>query len=259
MIVVPDEIPADSPLVRPTLTVNVRLKGKEIVDASLNPASRIFFEKIASELAHTRQHGPSSSMEPPEDHLMTACTHAEDGQASPEASSADSGDEYETVEVPLVFDSQFFRMLHTDVNGIDDLQAEEQQRMNAEITDLGKEIALVTKPTRFHKTDLEPWRYILELYVEAEVFFATQEQTHGTRSSQNALTQLQWFQSQVEKKKFAKQFRIQASQAAFARFLRLNANLLKYLQFQELNQLAVRKILKSKKGHTHLVDLQPFR
>lgn len=239
------KVPADSQLVRPTLTVNVRLKGKEIIDASLNPASRVFFEKIASELASTRGDGSSSGTETAEDSVMTNGDSTEDSPSPSEAWGADSS-EYKTVEVPLVFDSQFFNMLHADVNGIDDLQAEEQQKMNQEITNLGQEIAQVTKPTRFHRTDLQPWRYILELYVEAEVFFATQEQTHGTRSSQNALKQLQWFQNQVEAKRLVKQFKLSSSKAAFGRFVHLNASLLKYLQFQELNQLAVRKILKSK-------------
>lgn len=175
---------------------------------------------------------------------MAAGFPPEDSQALPEDWNADYSD-CETVEVPLTFDSQFFNTLHTDINGIGDLQEAEQQKMNMEIINLGQDLALVTKPSRFHKTDLEPWRHILELYVEAEVFFATREQTHGTRSSQNALKQLQWFQSQVETKEFAKHFKLRSSQSAFVRFLHLNASLVKYLQFRELNQLAVRKILKS--------------
>ena len=169
---------------KPTLTVDVRLKGKEIIDASLNPASRLFFEKIASELSPRRdssanQEGYLGQVE--QRHVLT--------EAEPESSASfvqdDDSRDYETVEVPLVFDSQFFEILHADVNSIDNLQEAEQRKMNQEITELGGELALVTKPSRFHKTDLEPWRYILELYVEAEVFFATREQTHGTRTSQD--------------------------------------------------------------------------
>lgn len=247
----------DCQIIRPTLTVDVRLKGKEIVDASLNPASRIFFEKIAAELAPARGRSLSGHAAASGDQDVATDSRFEDGRAGPEPGVVDHGD-CETVEVPLVFDSQFFRMLHTDVSGIDGLQEQEQQRMNQEITNLGQELALVTKPSRFHRTDLEPWRHILELYVEAEVFFATREQAHGTRSSQNALKQLKWFQDQVEKEEYAKKFKLRPSQAAFGRFLRLNASLVKYLQFRELNQLAVRKILKKFDKRTSFHISQSF-
>lgn len=249
------QVEADAQVVRPTLTVNVRLKGSEIVDASLNPASRLFFEKIASELASTRQSSSDDDMDDIGNRATRTSEATKQGQVVLDETT-ENGD-FETIEVPLVFDSQFFEILHSDVNSIDNLQAKEQKKMHQEITDLGSELSQITKPSRFHKTDLEPWRYILELYVDAEVFFATREQDHGARSSQQALKQLQWFQTQVEKKKFTKNFKLHESQAAFVRFLHLNASLLKYLQFQELNQLAVRKILKSMlsmffKAHIHL-------
>lgn len=225
------------------LTVDVSLKDREIIDASLTPASRLFFERIASELTSVQQHGtPDHGREVHDDQSTDGDEIIEDDFPVPTATHHNG---CETIEVPLVFDSQFFRILHNDVNSIDDLQATEKKKMNQEITDLGTEISQVTKPTRFSKTDLEPWRHILELYVDAEVFFATQEQTHGARSSKEALKQLQFFQSEVEKKQFVRNFKLRESQVAFVRFLRLNASLLKYLQFQELNQLAVRKILKS--------------
>lgn len=143
-------------------------------------------------------------------------------------------------------DGQFFTLLQSDVNNIDAIQAKEQRYMSQEIVELGNEISLVTKPSRFTKSDLTRWRYIFELYLDAEVFFATHEQDHGSRSSQTALKQLQWFQAEVEKRHLAKSFKLHESQRAFTRFIRLNASLLKNLQFQELNQLAVLKILKSK-------------
>jgi E3 ubiquitin-protein ligase BAH len=154
-------------------------------------------------------------------------------------------DTYETIEVPLVFDGEFFDILQSDVNNLDVLQAEEEEKMKAEIVDLGKEVAQVAKPSRFSKSDLTRWRNIFELYLDAEVFFATHENDHGSRSSQIALKKLKWFQDQVASRGLANEFKLPESRAAFTRFMSLNASLLKNLQFQELNKLAVTKILKS--------------
>jgi E3 ubiquitin-protein ligase BAH len=153
---------------------------------------------------------------------------------------------YEVIELPLVFDGEFFAMLQNDVDRLDDLQTQERQNMTVVIEELGKEVSAVSQPSRFSRTDLARWRQIFELYLDAQVFFATHEMDHGLRSSQAALKQLQWFQGEVEQRQLAKGFRLRESRAAYARFLNLNASLLTNLQFQELNRLAVYKILKSK-------------
>lgn len=154
-------------------------------------------------------------------------------------------DNYETIEVPLIFDSEFFDMLQKDVNELDVLQREEQSQLTSEITELSKSVSAVSRPSRFSKNDMARWRQIFEIYLDANVFFATQERDHGARNSQRAIKQLQWFQNEVEKRNLARDFKIRASQQAFSRFLQLNVSLLKNLQFQELNKLAVSKILKS--------------
>jgi E3 ubiquitin-protein ligase BAH len=124
--------------------------------------------------------------------------------------------------------------------------------MTAVIEELGKEVSAVSQPSRFSRTDLARWRQIFELYLDAQVFFATNEQDHGIRSSQTALKQLQWFQGEVDQRQLAKGFRLRESKAAFTRFITLNASLLTNLKFQELNRLAVYKILKKFDKRTSL-------
>lgn len=234
----------DSNVVRPKLTVYVHMQDGVAVDASLTPTSRGFFERIAAELRS--------------DHILQPAEHATSPQATinstpPLAYGAaylstddNKNDTYETIEVPLVFDAEFFDMLQSDVNNLDALQAEEEQKLTTEVVELGKEVSLVCRTSRFSKSDLARWRRIFELYLDAEVFFSTHERDHGTRSSQKALAQLQWFQSEVEKSHLAKEFKLRESQTAFSRFVNLNLSLLKNLQFQELNKLAIVKILKSR-------------
>ncbi|KHO01116.1 RING-14 protein [Metarhizium album ARSEF 1941] len=246
----------DSNFVQPKLTVYVHLEDGVAVDASLTPTSRGFFERVAAEIRS--------------DHLALAGVHTltQSASTSPVRSSphdaglqadGDDHDTYETVEVPLVCDAEFFDMLQSDVNNLDALHVEEEGRMTAEAVELGKEVSFVCRTSRFSKSDLTRWRRIFELYLDAEVFFSTHERDHGTRSSQMALKQLQWFQTEVEKGYLANNFKLRESQMAFTRFVNLNLSLLKNLQFQELNKLAIVKILKKFDKRTSLGVSQTFR
>lgn len=217
------------------------------VDAFLTSTSHLFFERIATDLAiglvptnckpmDTQSEIADKDSPRNQNTLVGTCTAQEN---SPDRQSCG------IIELPLVFDGEFFNLLQSDVHSLDALQAEEEKKMTAEVIELGKEVSQVSRPSRFSKSDLARWRCIFELYLDAEVFFATHEREHGARSSQRALKQLQWFQGEVNKRCFARDFQLRESNVAFNRFLNLNLILLKNLQFQELNKLAVFKILKS--------------
>ncbi|KAJ4164107.1 hypothetical protein LMH87_005793 [Akanthomyces muscarius] len=235
-----------SKFVRPKLTVNVHLRDGVAVDASLTRESRGFLEKLASEILDDNKRESLDQ--------VRANRQNDSGSSERLKADANNGDigNYETIEVPLVFDAEFFDMLQNDVNELDALQAEEQKQLTTEITELSKEVSAVSRPSRFSKSDMVRWREIFELYLDSNVFFATQECDHGARNSQRALKQLQWFQNEVEKRNLARDFKIPQSRHAFTRFLQLNASLLKNLQFQELNKLAVSKILKKFDKRTSL-------
>ncbi|KAF7549214.1 hypothetical protein G7Z17_g6554 [Cylindrodendrum hubeiense] len=264
---------SDSNLLRPKLTVNVHMRNGVPIDASLTPTSKEFLNKIATSISQDQWIHTSEPVAQPKTGTLDSVSaplpvssSAESAPQSPDevqhppaqpvndTANLDATDDgtYETLEVPLVFDGEFFNILQSDVNNLDTLQTQEEERMKVEIVDLGKEVAQVAKPSRFSKNDLARWRNIFELYLDAEVFFATHEMDHGARSSQVALKQLQWFQNQVETRGLAKEFKLAESRAAFTRFLNLNASLLKNLQFQELNKLAISKILKKFDKRTSL-------
>ena len=236
---------SDSNLVRRKLTVYVHLQDGVAVDASLTPTSRRFFERIAADFPLDR---PRQQPDPPQGCAVGNSKGETLSEPSAEPDSVETSSStasYETIEVPLVFDSEFFDILQSDVSNLEALQTEERKKMTAEVIALGGEVAQLSQPSRFSKTDMARWRRIFELYLDAEVFFATHERDHGSRSSQSALRQLQWFRGEVDKRHLATDFKLRESRAAFSRFLSLNVSLLKNLQFQELNRLAVFKILKS--------------
>ncbi|KAF4967092.1 hypothetical protein FSARC_5313 [Fusarium sarcochroum] len=219
----------------------------EIVDALADEANDKLAIALADEDAVKLTEKPAADSAPVEPTAETpsntsAEASTEVSATSPAADTAEGT--YEIIEVPLVFDAEFFEMLQSDVNNLDALQTKEEKTMTSEIVALGREVEQVVKPKRFSKTDLARWRQIFELYLDAEIFFATHEQDHGDRSSQVALRQLQWFQDQVANQNLVKDFKLPESKAAFTRFINLNASLLKNMQFQELNKTAVAKILK---------------
>ncbi|KAL7923141.1 SPX domain-containing protein [Trichoderma austrokoningii] len=257
---------SNSTLVRPKLTVFIHLHDGNIVDASLTPTTRQFFEKISSGAAGIQSDDEKESALATISRLKTTDKTTDKPIDKPTDNAADKEtnntadttttvapqteanhhdeDSYERIEVPLVFDSVFFDMLLSDVSNLDALQTTEQNHLQEEVKQLGKQVSQVSRPSRFSKSDMDRWRRIFELYLDAEIFFATHEREHGARSSQKALKQLQWFQGEVNKQQLVSSFKLPESQTAFSKFLELNLDLLKHLQFQELNVLAISKILK---------------
>jgi hypothetical protein len=243
------------------------LHDGNIVDASLTPTTRQFFEKISSGSAISHYDDEKDSALANISRFKTTDKATDNITGNATDNTADKGtdnatdtttttapqteasrqdeERYERIELPLVFDGVFFDMLLSDVSNLDALQTTEQNHLQEEVKELGRQVSQVSRPTRFSKSDMDRWRRIFELYLDAEIFFATHEREHGTRSSQKALKQLQWFQGQVNKQELVSSFKLPESRTAFSKFLELNLDLLKHLQFQELNVLAFSKILKS--------------
>jgi E3 ubiquitin-protein ligase BAH len=149
------------------------------------------------------------------------------------------------IEVPLTFDTEFFGLLKDDVSLLDALQTDEQKAMTDEITVLGNQIAKIAIPAKSNKTDLDRWREIFDIYLQAGVFFSTHELDHGSRNSATALRQLQWFQSEIQKRDLPRSFKLVKSKETLEKFTRINLTLLQNLKFQEINRMAITKILKS--------------
>ncbi|KAK1844085.1 ring-14 protein [Colletotrichum chrysophilum] len=247
----------NSKLLRPKLTVEVHMCDGNAVDASLTPSSRALLQRIAAlqspisegdfDMDQLQSSGSQSPEEASSESLISesdVTIAAVEARLSTIKDQPAPFEKYERIEVPLVFDSEFFDILQSDVNNLDALQAREEKAMVTEIIALRQDVSHLTKPSRLSKSDLARWRAIFELYLDAQVFFSTNEQDHGARDSQTAAKQLQWFQAEITKRNLAKAFKIPESREALVRFMSLNAVLLKNLQFQEINQIAIYKILK---------------
>ncbi|KAI3319961.1 RING-14 protein [Xylariaceae sp. AK1471] len=234
---------SNSTLFRPRLTVFVHLEDGVAVDAKLSPSTREFLQKLA--LNHKTANGALSSE-------STLLAPSKTDSSTHEA--VDNASNIRQVEVPLTFDAEFFEILQTDVSNIGALQKEEQAKLESQIAVLGEELGKSVEPSRGRKAkaDLEVWRQIFELYLDARIFFSARESDHGARTSAQAVDQLHWFRDQVVQRKLVQRLKLSTSQTTFENFVGINAALLSILKFQEINRLAVSKILKKFDKRTSL-------
>ncbi|KAG4423402.1 hypothetical protein IFR04_003506 [Cadophora malorum] len=232
----------------PKLTFFINIEDGTPVDAELSPATRRYFEAQA-----LRHHGNTDS-------TSFALDGQTDGPASEESPITDQAEGLRRIDVQLRFDAEFFGLLQGDVNSLDSLQAQEQKALTDEIHALSTSVTEVAKPktSSFHKSDLNRWRELFDLYLQAGIFFSTNEFDHGSRTSAMAAQKLQWFQSEVVKRDIMGLFKLKASHAALQQFIKINLAILQNLKFQEINQRAITKILKKFDKRTNLGAARTF-
>jgi len=231
----------------PKLTLFVQLNDDGVaVDAGLSPETRKFLENLTQRVR-------------PDD---TEVTSAGDRRESIEPTDIEmspiKAPAMRQVEVPLTFDAEFFEILQGDVENLDKLQEEQQQTIFKEIETLSNDLTVLTRPSKYKKSDMYRWRELFETYLEAGVFFSTYEQDHGARNSATAARQLQWFQKEVMRKDLIRSFKLPSSHGALNRFIEINVTLLRNLKFQEINQKAISKILKKFDKSTKLGAMQTW-
>ncbi|KAE9369434.1 hypothetical protein N431DRAFT_493241 [Stipitochalara longipes BDJ] len=231
----------------PKLTLFVKFEDGIAVDAALSPDTRKYLESLAP----SGTPGGSLSGSP---EIETQSGDASGDNACHELCepALPRKPRVKRVEIPLTFDAEFFDILLDDVSSLDTLQSDEQKILSDEIKDLSTEITAVTKRKMFHKTDMYRWRELIDVYLQAGVFFSTHELDHGSRNHTAAAKQLQWFQDEVTRRGLLDLFKLPASRPAFNRFIAINVTLLMNLKFQEINKTAITKILKKFDKRTQL-------
>ncbi|KAE8449927.1 hypothetical protein EG329_007066 [Mollisiaceae sp. DMI_Dod_QoI] len=236
----------------PKLTLFIQLEDGVAVDATLSPETREYLEHLAA-----KQHSDDANVE---EHHSAFCESAQDTKTTNEIlDNALEKPGFQRVEVPLIFDAEFFGMLHEDVTALDTLQTQQQEAFAADINTLSTQLVRLAQPSsKFKKSDLYRWRQLFELYLESEIFFSTHEVDHGSRDSAAAARQLTWFQNEVMRRGLIDMFKLPESRQALSQFVCLNIKLLQNLKFQEINQKAISKILKKFDKRTQLGAAKTF-
>ena len=171
-------------------------------------------------------------------------------QIAPQPSSKNDSS-YETVEIPLTSDSEFFQTLKWELEDLNQLQQTEQTQLTTQITKLGDDITSLTAASRRRsRAELGAWREIFRLYIEHEIFFSTSEQSAGSHTSTAAQQKLTEYMQHLtlgpnNNNNNKKPLRLsRPDRHALTTFLHINTSVLHFMKFQELNRTALSKILK---------------
>ncbi|KAM5430857.1 putative RING-type E3 ubiquitin transferase [Microsporum canis] len=193
-------------------------------------------DKPPSELLTYRaiMHTDTSSEHPCTSSCASSCTTKTDAEAS-----------YQSIQIPLSSDSEFFRLLRAGLSNLEDLQAHEKKDLDSQVSLLRENIVQVTSPTskKADQATIYAWREVFRIYMEMQVFFSTGEADSGERSSEAARQRLEAFQTQLVKQHHAKKLG-RSGRRALEMFMHINLAVLQNLKFQEINGMALNKILK---------------
>ena len=153
---------------------------------------------------------------------------------------------YSKVEVPLRYDTEFFRLLARGLSEVHAIQSQEGSELTKDIRKLGQDITVFAGPLQDStRPDFKVWREILRLYIDSDVFFSTDEYDDFGRPFSVAHTQLEKFATNLRQSQAVRKFRRKENHEMLDGFLRINFALLKDMKFSELNSTATTKILKS--------------
>ncbi|KAF9009176.1 hypothetical protein BDZ89DRAFT_1143956 [Hymenopellis radicata] len=222
------------------------------------------------------EEAPASSREagPPTTSLLWALSRRRvDRSVSTPANTSSS---HELV-IPLASDSAFFQMLSTALESTSQHLTSVQSEFSVTLAQLSRDISdsarpvssttpsfhphsrlthpgTIRAPAHAHKTDLNAWREIFQLYVEAEVFEGVGEASRGERTVEESELRLKQFAERVTTRGLGdnRQLKLKQSRMALETFLKLNMYILNIKKFQTANSEATRKILKKHAKRTAL-------
>ncbi|KAI0368509.1 hypothetical protein BV20DRAFT_969138 [Pilatotrama ljubarskyi] len=183
--------------------------------------------------------------------------------------------------IPLVSDTNFFRTLTEALNSLAAHLVTKRAEFETTLRSLSHDISSASRPSSstssFHpyspfssdpanisvsshalainaRSDLDTWRQIFQLYMEADIFQGHQERFRGERDIEDAEARLQTFNSELKERisKGSLKLRMKQSRVALKTFMELNSFILDLRKFQHVTAEATRKILKKHAKRTAL-------
>ena len=227
---------------KPRLTVAIDPRDGSPLDAWLSPETRNFLRGLPRSPRTEKQLSISAEINggTSQPTLLSVSEHG--NPVKPEID--DLTEAFETVEIPLTSDSEFFQILIRELGDLNQLQETKHRQLTVQINKLGSDITSLTETaSKRSRPEVEAWREIFRLYVDSQIFFSTSEQDAGTRSCSAAQKQLEDFSNGIADER--KRLRLSNNgSAALNSFLYINASLLHFMKFQEINRTALTKIMK---------------
>ncbi|OJT14237.1 hypothetical protein TRAPUB_9210 [Trametes pubescens] len=183
--------------------------------------------------------------------------------------------------IPLVSDTAFFRTLTEALNSLAAYLVTKRAEFESSLRSLSQDISSASRPQShtagFHphsryssdpanisisshtlalnsRSDLDTWRQIFQLYMEADIFQGHQERFRGEREVEDAEARLRTFLADLNEQtsKGTLKLRMKQSRVALKSFMELNTFILDLRKFQQVTAEATRKILKKHAKRTAL-------
>jgi E3 ubiquitin-protein ligase BAH len=245
----------------PKLTIALDPHDGSPMDAWLSPDTRRYLRRFSRNSRGSLSEDPSPtpprrrltvSKRPPingtdEDESQTKQSPNGENKTTDAKTNVDSEEElqFETVEIPLTSDSEFFQILRRELTSLESLQLKEQREITTSVSQLASQIrALKASKKSRSKKEIQIWRKLFELYVDSEVFLSSHEADAGSRDASHASKQLKYFSKTVAEQRANGTLTLKEGNDAMDNFLKINGDLLRLMRFQEMNRIALTKILK---------------
>ncbi len=233
-------------------------KKGQLADAGLSENTKKFLRQVADRGTCSRvEEVPAGTSEASPSQTVAVSGPDQLSESTPTPSQVDgAADHHEDainvvsttrwILVPLTADTEFFQQLVSDLSALHCLFERERWYSTIQIMKIGELVAEATSPGNHAAAkDLQRWRSILELYVQAEIFFTGTEEAPVAQSASSAAQRFEWFTNQIDQRQLNRRFKIKESADALNQLMGLHRGLLCSLRFQELNRTALSKILKS--------------
>ncbi|KAI1787213.1 SPX domain-containing protein [Ganoderma leucocontextum] len=183
--------------------------------------------------------------------------------------------------IPLASDTAFFRTLSDALASLSEYLIGRKAEFETTLQSLSQDISSASRPSSstssFHpyspfssdvatiavsstalainsKSDLETWREIFQMYMEADIFQGHQERFRGERDLEDAAARLAAFSSALRERSSVGRLKLslKRSKVALRTFMELNTFILDLRKFQHVTTEATRKILKKHAKRTAL-------
>ncbi|TFK86301.1 hypothetical protein K466DRAFT_600460 [Polyporus arcularius HHB13444] len=208
----------------------------------------------------------------PEDH---------DALGGLDATNGDPSSSSQELIIPLASDTAFFRTLCEALEGLSAYLVTKRAEFEKSLQTLSHDISSAARPSSssssfhayspfttdpasisvstgplalMHRSDLETWRQIFQLYAEADIFQGHQERFRGERDVEDAEARLAAFTARLHESlaNGSLKLRLKQSRTALNSFMELNTFILNLRKFQYVTSEATRKILKKHAKRTAL-------
>ncbi|RPD52717.1 hypothetical protein L226DRAFT_550861 [Lentinus tigrinus ALCF2SS1-7] len=206
---------------------------------------------------------------------------ADPGGSGVHATTGEPSSSSQELIIPLASDTAFFRTLCEALEGLSAHLITRRAEFEKSLQALSHDISSAARPSSssstfhpyspftsdaasislspgplalMHKSDLETWRQIFQLYVESDIFQGHQERFRGERDVEDAEARLAAFTARLQEglANGSMKLKLKQSHTALQSFMELNTFILDLRKFQHVTSEATRKILKKHAKRTAL-------